>query len=76
MTIIYPIKDLNNKNTEEYEEGTPWNKGLTKETDERIKKQSEKIKGKNNGAVKYLKGEVYSGKRYREFMPMLSIGPC
>ena len=59
MTIIYPIKDLNNKNTEEYEEGTPWNKGLTKETDERIKKQSEKIKGKNNGAVKYLKGKTY-----------------
>lgn len=50
----------------------PWNKELTKETDKRIKKYSEiqkgkilseehkqKIRGKNNGAVKYLKNKTY-----------------
>lgn len=41
----------------------PWNKGLTKETDDRLKKSSEKMKGLNNpnyGKAPWNKGAQYS----------------
>ena len=31
----------------------PWNKGLTKEVDNRIKKYSDRMKGKDNPSKKY-----------------------
>ena len=44
------------KNNNYLNNGVPWNKGLTKETDERVKKYSEQSKGKNT----WCKGLVRS----------------
>lgn len=52
------LEKSKNKISEANKNCIPWNRGLTKDTDERMKKMSESLMGKNT----WIKGSSFSGK--------------